>query len=213
MLFELRSHAALPLFRETRSQYVSFPKGAAARGKLVDWEGRCPLCGGALTLRTARYGSNAGNDFWGCVRFPVCQGSLNFDGSLRDRSAKKKHTENGSTRQAAAQTASVATSARADGKGTSLHRGDLLISDNNSLGPGKLVAKDGEDLVLEYFDTPGQAASDRTRMSVSRRGLRRFTLKSETRVFWLSGAKWRSGRVIETTSHGDIYVRARDWEG
>lgn len=38
-------------------------------------------------------------------------------------------------------------------------------------------------------------------------------MKAETRVFWLSEAKWRSGRVIETTSHGDIYVRARDWEG
>ena len=65
----------------------------------------------------------------------------------------------------------------------------------------------------EYFDTPAQAPEDRTRISVPRIGLRRFALKAETRVFWISSEKWRSGRVIETTAHGDTYIRAREWEG
>jgi ATP-dependent helicase HepA len=89
----------------------------------------------------------------------------------------------------------------------------LLVSDTNALGPGKLIGVDDGDLVLEYFDTPGQAPEERTRLSVPRRGLRRFALKPESRVFWISAAKWRSGRIIETTSHRDIYVRAHDWEG
>lgn len=57
----------------------------------------------------------------------------------------------------------------------------------------KLVAKDGENLVLEYFDTPGAATSDRARRSVPRHSLRRFPLKSETRVF---GFPVRSGGPV-----------------
>ncbi|MDQ0679673.1 ATP-dependent helicase HepA [Arthrobacter pascens] len=184
-----------------------------AREKWVDAEGRCPLCGGPLTLRTARYGSNAGYEFWGCTRYPNCKGSLNIDGSIPDRSAKKTAAKNAVAENANNQTAASLYPAGGRGKTRSLRRGDLLTSENNSLGPGKLVAKDGDDLVLEYFDTPGQAPEARTRLSVPRIGLRRFALKAETRVFWISAAKWRSGRVIETTSHGDIYIRAHDWEG
>ncbi|WP_394250308.1 protein DpdE [Arthrobacter pityocampae] len=87
------------------------------------------------------------------------------------------------------------------------------MSNTNALGPGKLVGRDGDDLVLEYFDNPGQRAEERTRLSVPRRGLHRFVMRAETRVFWVSAGTWRSGRVIEVTEHGDIYVRARDWEG
>ena len=34
----------------------------------------CPKCGSPMVLRTARSGSNAGKQFWGCPRFPACRG-------------------------------------------------------------------------------------------------------------------------------------------
>lgn len=35
----------------------------------------CPLCGATMTKRTAKRGSNAGNVFWGCIRYPDCKGT------------------------------------------------------------------------------------------------------------------------------------------
>jgi len=35
----------------------------------------CPKCALRMVLRTARKGSNAGSDFWGCPRFPDCSGT------------------------------------------------------------------------------------------------------------------------------------------
>jgi restriction system protein len=34
----------------------------------------CPKCGSPMVLRTARKGSRAGQQFWGCSRFPHCRG-------------------------------------------------------------------------------------------------------------------------------------------
>lgn len=34
----------------------------------------CPQCGGAMALRTAKTGKNAGQQFWGCVSYPECKG-------------------------------------------------------------------------------------------------------------------------------------------
>lgn len=34
---------------------------------------KCPKCGEAMVLRTAKSGSNAGNEFWGCSAFPKCR--------------------------------------------------------------------------------------------------------------------------------------------
>lgn len=39
----------------------------------------CPKCGGAMVLRTARQGSNAGRPFWGCSSYPRCRGILNCE--------------------------------------------------------------------------------------------------------------------------------------
>lgn len=36
----------------------------------------CPRCGAAMVRRTATKGANAGNQFWGCPRFPACRGVL-----------------------------------------------------------------------------------------------------------------------------------------
>ncbi len=35
---------------------------------------RCPRCGEPMVLRTSRRGTNAGQQFWGCPRFPACRG-------------------------------------------------------------------------------------------------------------------------------------------
>lgn len=34
----------------------------------------CPQCGSGMVLRTAKVGVHAGNQFWGCERFPSCRG-------------------------------------------------------------------------------------------------------------------------------------------
>jgi restriction system protein len=37
----------------------------------------CPKCGSQMVRRTAKTGSNAGNQFWGCSKFPACRGVRN----------------------------------------------------------------------------------------------------------------------------------------
>lgn len=34
----------------------------------------CPLCGSSMVVRTAKVGTHAGRQFWGCERFPQCRG-------------------------------------------------------------------------------------------------------------------------------------------
>ncbi|MFD6091263.1 protein DpdE [Oerskovia sp. NPDC060338] len=89
-----------------------------------------------------------------------------------------------------------------------------MLSSGNRFGPGKLLAREGDKLVLEYFDAPGQAPSDRYREAVLRASLSRLPLSPELRVFWQDeNERWRSGRIIETSEHNDIYVRGHEWEG
>jgi restriction system protein len=35
----------------------------------------CPVCNSPMVLRTAKKGANAGNQFWGCSRYPSCRGT------------------------------------------------------------------------------------------------------------------------------------------
>lgn len=37
----------------------------------------CPKCGSKMVLRSARRGKYAGKNFWGCSKFPNCDGILN----------------------------------------------------------------------------------------------------------------------------------------
>ena len=37
----------------------------------------CPRCNSQMVLRTAKKGANAGNQFWGCSRYPECKGIVN----------------------------------------------------------------------------------------------------------------------------------------
>lgn len=39
----------------------------------------CPTCGSQMVLRTAKKGANAGNQFWGCPKFPKCRGTRLVD--------------------------------------------------------------------------------------------------------------------------------------
>lgn len=41
---------------------------------------QCPHCGSEMIRRTARHGSSAGNDFWGCSKYPACKGTVSFTG-------------------------------------------------------------------------------------------------------------------------------------
>jgi len=34
----------------------------------------CPRCAGSMLKRTAKGGTNAGQEFWGCANFPTCRG-------------------------------------------------------------------------------------------------------------------------------------------
>jgi len=34
----------------------------------------CPKCGASMVKRKAARGANAGNEFWGCSRYPKCRG-------------------------------------------------------------------------------------------------------------------------------------------
>jgi restriction system protein len=36
----------------------------------------CPRCSVGMVLRTARRGASAGQDFWGCLRYPRCRGTM-----------------------------------------------------------------------------------------------------------------------------------------
>ncbi len=36
----------------------------------------CPSCASAMVRRTAKKGANAGSQFWGCTKYPVCRGTL-----------------------------------------------------------------------------------------------------------------------------------------
>ena len=39
----------------------------------------CPECGAPMTIKTARHGTNAGGQFYGCSRYPSCKGILSLD--------------------------------------------------------------------------------------------------------------------------------------
>ncbi len=40
----------------------------------------CPACNAAMILREAKYGTNAGQHFWSCTKFPNCRGTREAQG-------------------------------------------------------------------------------------------------------------------------------------
>lgn len=49
----------------------SIPKSVLEKKK-KESEKVCPLCGGALVLRVAKFGPKPGSRFYGCKNFPDC---------------------------------------------------------------------------------------------------------------------------------------------
>nr|WP_298140218.1 restriction endonuclease [uncultured Pseudomonas sp.] len=36
----------------------------------------CPVCGSVMQKRIAKRGANIGNEFWGCLQYPACRGTI-----------------------------------------------------------------------------------------------------------------------------------------
>jgi len=47
----------------------------------------CPKCSSEMKKRVARKGTNAGNEFWGCVVYPKCNGTRPIDSVSSDRTS------------------------------------------------------------------------------------------------------------------------------
>lgn len=204
------------------------PPQAGARTAPVVPDGvtPCPVCGGPTTARVASRGPRAGQTFLGCARFPSCKGSLSI-GEAAPPLAPAAGVAAGAQVMTTAEAANAAdqpspragrkkqaSSGSAVGPGKKMRPGDLVVSSANALGVGKAVAQAGPDqIVVEYFDNPGQDPGARTREAVPRASLRRFQVNNETRVFWQKKGQWTSGRVLYTTQERDILVKAHEWEG
>jgi len=61
-------HASIP--EQTEAPYQRKPESTFPP---------CPKCGEPMTRRTAKSGSNAGQEFWGCSTFPKCRGVAKID--------------------------------------------------------------------------------------------------------------------------------------
>jgi restriction system protein len=48
-------------------------------GKTTNEKILCPICGSDMVLRTARKGTNPGQQFWGCSKYPQCRGTKPLD--------------------------------------------------------------------------------------------------------------------------------------
>ena len=53
----------------------------------------CPDCGGAMVIRTARRGPNAGGQFYGCTNFPNCRGTVDIGATDPNAQGEPPHTQ------------------------------------------------------------------------------------------------------------------------
>jgi restriction system protein len=71
--------ALRPLIRQMRKAnpapepWATVGVGSIAKGR--DAALTCPKCGSAMVKRVANRGANAGAGFWGCAKFPACNGT------------------------------------------------------------------------------------------------------------------------------------------
>jgi restriction system protein len=59
----------LHMIGSTTSSDISPPLASQVVGPV------CPSCSAEMVLRTAKKGANAGEQFWGCSRYPACRGT------------------------------------------------------------------------------------------------------------------------------------------
>lgn len=65
--------AAESVAREAQSPA---PNAAPKIDSIVVTEPVCPRCASPMARRMAKSGENAGNEFWGCTKFPACRGMV-----------------------------------------------------------------------------------------------------------------------------------------
>ena len=71
MIRQAQAKAAAGARPVDRATPTSMQPGAAVNDATL----KCPACSGAMTLRKARRGANAGRSFWGCNDYPTCRGT------------------------------------------------------------------------------------------------------------------------------------------
>lgn len=83
---ELIDGAALKILidRSRAAHSVTAPVGSAATKQHTPAAPQsatpaCPRCGATMAKRIAKQGTNAGNAFWGCTKFPDCRGIRAID--------------------------------------------------------------------------------------------------------------------------------------
>lgn len=62
-----------------RSAKQSLPESAPREVQSAPETQVCPKCASVMIKRKARQGTRAGQEFWGCSRFPKCRGILNVN--------------------------------------------------------------------------------------------------------------------------------------
>lgn len=65
---ELKSKLSAYLSGKQTSNYEPEP--------IQEFLPRCPKCGSDMVLRTAKQGDHKGEDFWGCSKYPKCNGTI-----------------------------------------------------------------------------------------------------------------------------------------
>ena len=60
-------------YKTPQSKAATYPASSANVPTGTDGGRICPRCGAALVLRTAKKGTNAGKQFYGCSAFPKCR--------------------------------------------------------------------------------------------------------------------------------------------
>jgi predicted RNA-binding Zn-ribbon protein involved in translation (DUF1610 family) len=58
---------------------IAAPRVAPVAPSATTTAPACPKCGSEMVLRTAKSGTNAGEQFWGCPDYPKCRGVLKFE--------------------------------------------------------------------------------------------------------------------------------------
>ena len=70
---EVQNKATGPQHGSAAVRTATAPTNKAQTGSDAT-EPMCPKCGSAMKRKTARQGTNTGNDFWGCSQYPKCRG-------------------------------------------------------------------------------------------------------------------------------------------
>ncbi|HEX7891311.1 MAG TPA: restriction endonuclease [Ramlibacter sp.] len=72
-----QARAARPTRAPAASSTAQAVRPAAVRSSPSDSASTppCPVCNAPMVRRTARKGTNAGSEFWGCSTFPKCRGA------------------------------------------------------------------------------------------------------------------------------------------